>query len=760
MAAPATRLPELGVAALETLLDRSGALIYALDAAGTVLTLNAALRERLDADLEQLADWPGMARTLYPDLRLREQVIDAHTRALAGEVLPEQEWTLTTLSGETCPVRWSLQRFGDRLVCIGQDLGERRRLEHWTRLQTSMLDRLGDAIILADLDGRILHWAGAAEQILGYSQRNAIERPLSNIFGDDDPQASMAQWITALKARPHARGTHDLRHADGRVFSCQLTGSRLQDDRGEITAIMLVARRDDDTTAPVAGPSQDVAGALAQLGSVAVIVCNPDGSVRAWSGGAERLAGVGTSRAVGRRALDEVMTVPALGWAGLAARVRSRGRFQGRVSIQRPNGTTSLAELEAVALRGSDEGILIVAVDQQELDAMMREGHAMKERAFGGVLADAFVRRFSDTWSVIEPDHRTVFARLADHRALARMVRAGADLDTIHTFIRHSAVGVDEQAVDDAVLRIGEGLHAMRAIVHDALAANSTEAETPVATRIGAEMSAARALVGHALAGRLTVEIDLENLPTIRASRSPLLRALCLTLLSAAASAGENAVLKVKGRRAPGRVEIELKEDGAGQSPEVLARLGDPAWLGGQRGVGPLYLGLAREAFKAAGGTPEVGSAPGLGSWVRVGFPVAETAMLVRPADPAPARIGLLGQVWVVEDDVLLRRALARTLSQRHNVIEHNDLASVLSAPEQRAPNVAIVSLVEPESLGMRLIDRLLEVWPKLDRGLVVTVGPSIRHEIRQKLVARGVVVVPRPVDIALVQTVVFRMVS
>lgn len=66
-------------------------------------------------------------------------------------------------------------------MSIGQDVTDRRKLEHWARLQNALLEQVPQAVILADPEGRILHWSGGAERLLGYSPRSALERPLSNM---------------------------------------------------------------------------------------------------------------------------------------------------------------------------------------------------------------------------------------------------------------------------------------------------------------------------------------------------------------------------------------------------------------------------------------------------------------------------------------------------------------------------------------------------------------------------------------------------
>lgn len=745
--------------AVEALLDRAGALVYVVDADGLLRHVNATARDRLDLDGETLDDWRTLARTLYPDARIREQVLDAHTRVLAGEAVREGEWVLQTMSGQARTVRWSLSGFGAgpdrRLIALGDDVTDRRRMESRVRLLHGALDHVPEGVWLVDPEGRIQHQAGGAEELLGYTPRHAIDRPWSNLLAGDDPRAQMIAWLDVLKSTSHRTWTAELVRADGATTLCQVDGARIQNERGSFVAAVFVARRHVPGAEPGAVAGEGWMRAIETLGTVAVVTADGDGKVLTWNGGAERLAGVGAGRAIGRKLLDEVLRAQGLDWAGFVARLRARGRFSSRVTLVRSSGTAN-AELEAVPLRDGGDGVLLLAVDRSDADAAAEDARWSKERAFAGVLTDALTRQLADTWAFLDPDQNAILARLHTYRALVRLVAEGGDADSVAAYARAMGLDGDGAWEDETSIRLREGLQQLRALVMDGIAVTQADVDAPTTVRLGAEMAIARRMVGHVLAGRTRLDVDLESLPPVRAGRAGVLRGLTLLLLAAAEAAGPGATVRVRGRKGSGRAEVEVREDGQGFAPDVLARLGDTAWLATQRGIGPLYLGLARDALRQAGGSAEFGAAPGLGSWVRVSFPTVESPS-ARGADEPAVRLDRVGRVLVVEEDPQLRRALVRALAQRHHVVAHPDLATALET-EDALPDAAVLGLCGTEPAQDPAVWKLLRRWPGAKTGAIAVMPVGVRASARSAVSAMGFLTITRPVDVPMLLTLVGRM--
>lgn len=767
--APRPQLPNLGAAALEALLDRSSALIYALDAHDRVVTLNRALRDRVDYAAAEISDLASIANRLYPDPAFREVVLAAHRAALNGGATRDVEWVLTTRQGDHRQVRWQfvLHGAGDarHLVVLGEDVTDRRKLEQWVRLQNALLERVPEAVIVADTEGRVVQWTGAAERMLGHAPRSAIERPFSNLFPEDVARAVADGWIDELRRNGHGRWVQTLRRAAGDTIECSVEGARIQNERGQFVAVALLVAPNVTPLAPATTDDGDPAleRALSQTGTAAVVLCGPDGAVRVWGRGAERLGGLGGTKAVGKRFLDEVMRSPGLSWEGLHTRLAGRGRFQARVQIERPNGTRAPAELEATALRVGDGpilSVLAVLADRTELQVLAEESLATKTQALDGVFVEGVVKRLVDACAYFEPDHRHVLARLQDLRTLARLVAHGATLRDFESFVRRARLGELDHELDDVMYRLGEGVHRLRALVDDVGRFEAGEPDPPGPVRITRELEAARELVAHHFENRIHIEYVLDDLPAARASRRPLLRGLVLLLLASAASCegAETPNVVVEGKLHGGWLHLDVRDNGAGYGVDVQSRLGDLPYLAAQPGYAALYLGLARESLRAAGGNLEIGTAAGTGARVRVTFPAADAAVAVQPVDlPRPTK-NVRGRVLLVEEDELLRRALERHLAEAHAVTSHGTVAEAIAGLASAQFDAAVLAFPRPESFGLRLLARFAETAPGLVRNAVVMIPPGLKHTTRERLVQQGVVIVPRPADFTTLRSVLLRL--
>lgn len=768
MSSPRPQLPDLAPAVLENLLERTNALFYAVDASEQVLSVSRSLRNRIDYELVALGDLRTTARLLYPDPTVRDAVLAAHRVALSGAPTRESEWTLTTRQGDLRQVRWQFVQTGPAdariVVVIGEDVTDRRKLEQWVRLQNALLERIPDAVIVVDLEGRIVHWSGAAEKMLGYAPRSAVERPLSNLLADENARSTALGWIEQIRADGDRTWVHPLRRESGDILECEISASRMPGERGAVTTIALVVH---PLLAPIAVTVENdepvLERAVGQITTAATVITGPDGRVRVWGRASERLGGMGGNKATGKILFDEVMRATGMSWEGLVSRISARGRFQGRLVIERPNGTRAPADIDAQAMKTSDGGllgVLCVFSDRAEIQALSDESLATKTLALDGVFVDGVIKRLVDTCTWFEPDHRHILGRLQDLRALARLVSSGATLREFESFVRRARLLDMDREMDDVMYRLGEGVHRLRTLVDDIARFEPGEPDPPGPVRLTRELEAARELVAHHFENRIQIEYVFDDLPAARASRKPLLRGLVLLLLASAASCegAEKPHVVVEGKHTNGWLYLDVRDNGAGYAVDVQSRLTDLPYLASQTGYAPLYLGLARESIRQAGGNLEIGTAAGTGARVRVSFPAADASVAVQPVEVVRTSQGQRGRVLLVEDDDLLRRALERHIAEAHVVTSHGTIADALNGLGAGQFDAAVLGFPRPESFGLRLIARFAETSPGLVRNTVVMIPPGLKTITREKLVAQGVVIVPRPVDFTTLRSVLLRL--
>jgi two-component system, cell cycle sensor histidine kinase and response regulator CckA len=174
-------------------------------------------------------------------------------------------------------------------------------------------------------------------------------------------------------------------------------------------------------------------------------------------------------------------------------------------------------------------------------------------------------------------------------------------------------------------------------------------------------------------------------------------------------------------------VSIAVRDSGSGMDSETLARAGEPFFTTKGPGVGTgLGLAMIFGSVEQSGGSITIESEPGIGTVVRLLFPLAaaesDPAGDASASDPAqPAVLELPDarptSVLVVEDEDSLRRLVERILVRegyRVTVARHGADALQIAATMDVPVEVLITDLVMPEIGGRRVAEVLRATDPTL----------------------------------------------
>ena len=107
--------------------------------------------------------------------------------------------------------------------------------------------------------------------------------------------------------------------------------------------------------------------------------------------------------------------------------------------------------------------------------------------------------------------------------------------------------------------------------------------------------------------------------------------------------------------------------------------------------------------------------------------------------------------VLVVDDDPLVRRAMARTLSKQHVTLAENGVAAT-RALERSRPDVIVSDLRMPEMDGLALAEEVRRRWPELSDRIVFVSGTG-SHIARAEVEAPSQPVLRKPVAGALLES-------
>ncbi len=136
-----------------------------------------------------------------------------------------------------------------RLVGLHTDVSERRNMEDLlhmekTRFQTTLLS-IGDGVLATDGEGKIILMNRMAEQLTGYSEREALGKPLEDIFRvlqeeTRKPCRDLASRVLASGEVVRLGNAMVLVARNGRETCIEDSAAPIRDARGDITGVVVV----------------------------------------------------------------------------------------------------------------------------------------------------------------------------------------------------------------------------------------------------------------------------------------------------------------------------------------------------------------------------------------------------------------------------------------------------------------------------------------------------------------------------------------
>lgn len=244
-------------------------------------------------------------------------------------------------------------------------------------------------------------------------------------------------------------------------------------------------------------------------------------------------------------------------------------------------------------------------------------------------------------------------------------------------------------------------------------------------------VEAAGRLLRVTLPDRITLVIEVDELPPLRADGGQLTQALINLGLNARDAIAERGTIRISAVLATDdehrAIVLRVADDGSGIPEQVRARLFEPFFTTKPEGQGTgLGLAMVYACATAHGGCVEVDSEVGRGSSFELRLPVRDA---LQP-EPGPVRPRGKGEIILLVDDDPMARLHSRMILERggYTVVTASTKDEALERFAERSTEIAVVitDLVMPNGSGRELEQALHAVRPQLP--IVLVTGGLAEH--------------------------------
>lgn len=207
--------------------------------------------------------------------------------------------------------------------------------------------------------------------------------------------------------------------------------------------------------------------------------------------------------------------------------------------------------------------------------------------------------------------------------------------------------------------------------------------------------------------------------------------------------------VRIAARASEGRVILTIDDTGIGMTPTVLTRLFTPFFTtkGPQRGTG-LGLAIAKAIIERAHGTIRVTSPGALGDpprGARVEIELPEYDGEVASAAQQDLLRGPRGRVLIVEDEPLLRKALAEQLGEAHDVAVAANGQDALARLSAAHFDAVLCDLRMPGMSGETLYRRVESEHPYLRHRFIFMTGVGFGVQTESFIESVGAPMLEKP---------------
>jgi PAS domain S-box-containing protein len=614
-----------------------------------------------------------------------------------------------------------------RLRADRSEMARQRTAAEDTRRRFQVtLSSIGDGVIATDNHGSITFMNAVAEALCGWSETDAIGRPINTVFRivrepTREPVANPAERALAQKQPAELTDDTILIAKDGTERPISDKAATIKNAQGEIEGVVLVFR--DITEMKGTGRRLSAYEARFRLifesvKDFSIFTVDLNAIITSWNTGAENVFGYSENEAIGQSIA--IIFTPEDRAAGIPERELQSAAKSGRGTDERwhmrKSGERFFASGIVTALKDDSDKIIGFTKVARDITAAKQADDLLRAQA--AALKDAD-RRKDEFLAMLAHELRNPLAAISSGVQLVKTVQEPDLLSSIKDMIERQTKHLT-QLMDDLldVSRISAGKIILK------------KETVELASVIKRAVDLVRPLVDEKH-HELTISQPEQAIQFVTdATRTAQILGNLLT--NAAKYTEEGGKIHLDVRTEGDAIVFKVRDSGVGIPGEMLSKVFglftqvDSSVDRSQGGLG-IGLTLVRELVEMHGGTVTAASeGRGKGSQFTVcmpiGEPIIDPSERATPESTRASRGG--GRILVVDDNRDMASTTARLLSILGYTVEtaHNGNEAIAAARKSR-PDVVLLDIGLPGMSGYEVAARLRDDEACKDIALIAVSG-------------------------------------
>lgn len=223
---------------LEKILDSASDILFTITPDGKIISLTKAFEKHLGFKIK---DWINEdVKKLIPDATVPVVKL-IRDRILTGETVQPFEVQILSHTGafvffETTVEPIYKKNKIDLIFGFARNINERKKSEEIARRHSMMFNNIKSAILVTDLEGRIIDLNPAAEKLFGYSKTELLFSNINKLQKANSPEMIAPDILAVLERDGKWTGEFDFIHKNGKKGIAISTLLPLKDEEGSILA--------------------------------------------------------------------------------------------------------------------------------------------------------------------------------------------------------------------------------------------------------------------------------------------------------------------------------------------------------------------------------------------------------------------------------------------------------------------------------------------------------------------------------------------